>query len=252
MLELLKQEANRTYTENAARTYRSTRSDCLDLFATIGALRRESDAEIIARFERAWAENADLAIKTLFFARDVRGGLGERRIFRVLLKHIGNTYTASARRNIAYIAEYGKGQDILERVKYCTSFNEVANTNLQSVFELILRAAVKHALPQSELPQTLYIISDMEFDGCLHNADATNIEQARELFAQHGFRLPRVVFWNVASRNRQQPVTMSEQGMTLVSGASPRVFSMVQSGNLSPMAFMLDALGAERYARIQA
>ena len=86
MLEALKKTANKTYTENGAVTKRSTGKDCLDLFATIGALRRESDQEIVTRFLRAYTENADLAMKILFFARDVRGGLGERRVFRTVAK----------------------------------------------------------------------------------------------------------------------------------------------------------------------
>lgn len=76
MLQYLKNETNRTFTENGAATYESTMSDCLDLFATIGAIRRESGQEIIGRFARAFAENADIAMKILFFGRDVRGGLG--------------------------------------------------------------------------------------------------------------------------------------------------------------------------------
>ena len=78
MLEFLKREANKTYTENGAVTYRSTGRDCLDLFATIGALRRESEQEITARFLRAYAEDPDLAMKILFYGRDVRGGLGRK------------------------------------------------------------------------------------------------------------------------------------------------------------------------------
>ena len=46
MLEFLKKEADKTLTENGAVTYRSTQSHCLDLFATVGALRRESNGEI--------------------------------------------------------------------------------------------------------------------------------------------------------------------------------------------------------------
>jgi hypothetical protein len=145
-----------------------------------------------------------------------------------------------------------KGQDIFDKVQYAASFNEVANTNIQKVFKLILRTAVKNKLPQKELPSTLYIISDMEFDACTEGADSTNFAAAKEEFARAGYTLPTVVFWNVASRNRQQPVTMNEKGVALVSGASPRVFSLVSSGNLSPYAFMLDALGAERYAKIRA
>jgi hypothetical protein len=57
---------------------------------------------------------------------------------------------------------------------------------------------------------------------------------------------------NVQSRNEQQPVTLNEQGAALVSGASPRVFSMISSGNLSPMAFMPDTPNSERYAKVRA
>ena len=55
MLEYIREEANKTYTENGAVTLESTGSECLDLFASIGALRRESDEEIILRFARAYA-----------------------------------------------------------------------------------------------------------------------------------------------------------------------------------------------------
>ena len=92
----------------------------------------------------------------------------------------------------------------------------------------------------------------MEFDHCADNADLTNFENAKMKFAEYGYQLPTVVFWNVQSRNQQQPVTMNEQGVVLVSGCSPRVFSMIMSGNLSPYAFMLETLSSERYEKITA
>ncbi len=113
MLKFLKKEANMTHTENGAATYRSTQSECLDLFATIGGLRRESDEEITDRFLRAYAENADLAMKTLFFARDIRGGVGERRVFRTILKWLASNEPRSLEKNIQYIAEYGRCDDLL-------------------------------------------------------------------------------------------------------------------------------------------
>ena len=91
MLEYLKNEANIAYTENGAVSNATTGSDCLDLFATVGALRRVSDEEIITRFVRAYTENRDAAMKLLFFARDIRGGLGERRVFRVILRWLACT-----------------------------------------------------------------------------------------------------------------------------------------------------------------
>ena len=145
-----------------------------------------------------------------------------------------------------------EGSDIFEKVNYCASFTEAENTNIQAVFELILNTAVKHKIPQSEMPSTLYIISDMEFDSCTDDSDMTNFEYAKKIFAENGYTLPQVVFWNVDSRNTQQPVTMNEQGVILVSGLSPRVFAMIKSGNLSPYSFMLEVLNSERYAKITA
>lgn len=145
-----------------------------------------------------------------------------------------------------------KGRNIAEKVRYCMGYNEVANTNIQGVFGLILNAAVQYRVPQEEMPSRIYIISDMEFDCCAENADQTNFERAKKAYAQYGYKLPEIVFWNVASRNRQQPVTMNEQGVALVSGCTPRIFSMIASGIMSPYTVMMDVLESERYAKIAA
>ena len=112
-LDLLKKEANKTYTFNGAVTNRSTLSHCLDLFATAGALRNASDDEIIKRFMRAYVEDKDIAMKTLFFAREIRGGLGERRVFKVILKYLADEHPDSVKKNIDNIAEYGRYDDLL-------------------------------------------------------------------------------------------------------------------------------------------
>ena len=471
MLDLLKQGANVTRTENGAITLKTTESDCLDLFATIGALRHANEDTIVSRFLRAYTENKDLAMKTLFFARDIRGGLGERRVFRVILKWLAYHEPSSVRKNLAYIAEYGrfddllvlldtpcgedamallkeqfekdlmalregghvsllakwlpsinasskttvayakklarylgmreceyrkalvalraeisilenhlrerdytfdyakqparamfkysqafirndgirynnylrmvrqgtaklhtdtlspyelidpyltfswkgeslrplteeqkdflnttwaalpdfggeedalvvvdtsgsmytdstpkpasvalslglyfaerntgayhnhfiefsatpqlieiKGETFVDRLRYLSTFNEIANTNLEAVFHLILRTAIKNKVPANEMPPKLIIISDMEFDRCVCEADESNFENAKKRFAHFGYELPQIVFWNVASRNAHQPVRKNERGVTLVSGCTPRLFSMVASG----------------------
>ena len=489
MLKFLKRESNRTYTENGANTYVSTRSECLDLFATIGALRNTTDEDIINRFVKAYAENAELAMKMLFFARDIRGGLGERRVFKVILKYLAVSEPLSVRKNIENIAEYGryddllalmdtpvekeasdyiektlradmealaqdgedakvsllakwlpsinasgrdtvrnakkiaramkmtdseyrkvlsalraqikiiennlrekdysfdyekqaskalykyrrafirndgeryrsfiqkakedptvmntgtltpydviapvikraeitedersamdatwnalenyagsenslvvvdgsssmywgintspaavaqslgiyfaerntgafhnhfitfsnrprlveiKGRDIVEKVRYCMGFNECSNTDLEKTFMLILNTAVRNNLKQSDMPEKLYIISDMEFDTCAKNSGMTNFENAKAEFERRGFKLPQVVFWNVNSRNTQQPVEMNEQGVALVSGCNPQIFSMLKDGNFEPYKFMMSVLSSKRYERIVA
>lgn len=109
-----------------------------------------------------------------------------------------------------------------------------------------------NSLPQEELPSVLYIITDMEFDACTEDADMTNFERAKELFADVGYELPRIVFWNVQSRSRQQPVKMNEQGVMLVSGCSPSIFSMIVESRITPYAYMEQVLGSERYTGIEA
>ena len=117
---------------------------------------------------------------------------------------------------------------------------------------LILQTAVRNRLKQSDMPEKLYIISDMEFDYCAGDAKATNFENAKREFEIWGYKLPQVIFWNVNSRNMQQPVRMNDQGVALVSGCSPQVFSMLKDGNLEPYKFMMSVLSAPRYERIAA
>lgn len=490
MLELLKREANQSYTENGAATYTTTMSDCLDLFATIGALRHAGEDEVIDRFVKAYAENPDLATKILFYARDVRGGLGERRTFKIILGYLAKNEQKTVRKNIENIAEYGryddllvllytpcedmlidylkkqlnndikalengdeisllakwlpsvnasnketikagkriakkmgfanaeyrkiltalrahikiiennlrekdysfdydkqpskalfkyrkafyrndqerymvflnravedssvmhtgtltpydivapiinrvmrhegfaegeryamdvawnalenyvgsenalavvdgsgsmywnnsplpaavaeslgiyfaehntgafkghfitfsttpqlveiKGRDIYEKIKYCFGYNECSNTDIAATFDLILRTAIKNSLTQKDIPARLYIISDMEFDSCAGNSSLTNFEYAKREYEKFGYKLPELVFWNVDSRNRQQPVTMNDRGVILVSGCTPQILAMVQNNNLNPYNFMMEVISSKRYEGIVA
>ena len=113
MLNFLKKEANKTYTENGAVTYATTMSDCLDLFATIGALRNASEEDITGRFIKAYAEDPDIATKILFYARDIRGGLGERRAFKTILGYLAENEPETVKKNIENVAEYGRYDDLL-------------------------------------------------------------------------------------------------------------------------------------------
>lgn len=76
------------------------------------------------------------------------------------------------------------------------SYNEIANTDLIKVFGLILKAAIDNDLPQSELPETIYVISDMEFDAGVCDNISLH-EEVKELFNKYGYVLPNIVYWNV-------------------------------------------------------
>ncbi len=500
MLNELKKETNYTYTENGALTHASTLSKCLDLFAKIGAARNLPENKIKRLALEAWDENPEVTLKIIFFARDVREGLGERRVFRLLINLLGNNFPEVIVKNIKYIAEYGRyddllylldtkcndavvrflkeqfnndiaalkdgkpvsllgkwlpsvnasskktiimakkiikafnvseafyrkaltalrkeikiiennlrekdytfdysqqcscalfkykdafyrndaeryrdfcqkaiegkvkmnasnvlpcdivrsiinkvtcyyddeyeyspnyrkrfteddirtyeaewksikkfsdcsnplvvidgsgsmytnaqmspiavavslgitaaenntgefaghfitfsetpklvkitGNNIVEKVVCAMRHNEVANTNIEALFNLLANTGKKYNIRPEEMPERIYIISDMEFDSCAENSNRTNFENAKIKFEQNGYKLPQIVFWNVNSRSMQQPVLQNENGVVLVSGATPRIFSMVMSGDLDPYQNMLNIINSERYKQI--
>lgn len=144
-----------------------------------------------------------------------------------------------------------QGETIVDKARYCMSYNEFANTDLMKIYGLILKAAIDNELPQCELPETIYVISDMEFDAGVCDNMSLH-EEVKELFNKHGYKLPSIVYWNVDSRNNQYPVKANEYGCVLVSGSSPAVFKMVISQEVSPMKFMISILESERYSGIYA
>ena len=77
------------------------------------------------------------------------------------------------------------------------------------------------------------------------------LQKAQKKYESSGYKLPAIVFWNVDSRNRQQPVTMNDKGVALVSGCSPKLFQMVVNGNTDPYEFMKSIILSDRYKKIQ-
>ena len=108
----LTDSANFTYTENGAITHKTTKSDLLDMFAMGAAMRKRSDSDVILMFRKAYTENPVYALKCLFYIRDVRGGQGERRFFRVVMKDLASWDTEAALRNLRYVPEFGRWDDL--------------------------------------------------------------------------------------------------------------------------------------------
>ena len=107
----LQNVTNYTLTENGAVTHKTTNSALLDMFAMGAAMRTRSDEDVILMFRKAFAENPVYALKCLFYIRDVRGGQGERRFFRVVLKDLASQDPDAVKRNFPNIAEYGRWDD---------------------------------------------------------------------------------------------------------------------------------------------
>jgi hypothetical protein len=125
------------------------------------------------------------------------------------------------------------------------------STNLQSAFDNILKHATENRVEQSELPATVVVISDMEFNVACHGNNKTNFEVIKEKYKKAGYKMPRLVFWNVAARSDQSPVKFDENGTALVSGCSSSIFKQVLSESWkSPYGLMLDTINAERYSSV--
>lgn len=127
---------------------------------------------------------------------------------------------------------------------YCASVGY--STNIDAAFRLILSTAVTNHVAPEDMPQYLIIFSDMEFNPSV--GGGTNANTAKKMFANAGYEMPTLVWWNIASRNGTSPVRADEKGMILVSGFSPTVTKTVLSGDLDPISVMLKTVDTPRYA----
>jgi hypothetical protein len=479
MLNHLQNHFNQTTTENGAFAYKSTKSDVLDLFSMGGAFRNRTDNEVAELFSNAFSENPLLAMKTLFYLRDVKGGQGERRFFRVALKHLANHNPQALEKNLHLVPQFGrwddlwvlledrklrtavadlvrrqlvkdthsdnpsllakwmpsenassrqtkkyakilrehygvdaksyrkllsklrkqislvetklteknyeaieydklpskagmiyrnaflrndenryrefldalslgtkkvnagtlypyeitskamaswnredvqlldgmwknlpdyigdkkensiavvdvsgsmsgrpmevaisiglylaeknkgifhnnfftfsetpqlvtvKGSNIVEKVQNMRRANWGYSTNIESVFNQILDVAVMYNVPQEEMIDKLYIISDMQFNQADGNAKAHIFKRLEKKFAEHGYKLPSLVFWNVDARETNTPFTQNDFGVQLVSGFSPSIFTSLMTGEVTtPYDLMLEVINSERYAEV--
>lgn len=141
------------------------------------------------------------------------------------------------------------------KLKIAAQHSECSNTNIEAVFDLILDTAIRNGLSRKEMPKNILVISDMEFDSCAvanrSRPNATLFDEIARKYRRAGYRLPRLVFWNVSSRTGTIPVKENALGVALVSGFSPNVAKMVMSGKLDPMEALLETLNAPRYDQVR-
>ena len=108
----LRETSTHTYTENGARAKNTSGNALVDLFGCIGSLRTRSENEVTRLFAEAYQEDALIATKILFYARDIRGGLGERKVFRDILVYLANMHPEAILPNLDLIGVYGRYDDM--------------------------------------------------------------------------------------------------------------------------------------------
>lgn len=149
--------------------------------------------------------------------------------------------------------DIGNCKTLRDKLDCLIQHNDCSSTNIKKVFDMILETAVNNHLTQEQLPKTVLVLSDMEFDSyraCEPKLNATLFDYITEKYKNAGYKMPKLAFWNLCSRTGTIPMKQNENGLVLVSGFSPATMKMVMSGNLDPFDAMLDVLYTERYRPI--
>lgn len=149
-----------------------------------------------------------------------------------------------------------EGVDFVDKVYRIYATNLVDNTNLEAVFDLLLDTAISNNVSQSEIPENIIIISDMQIDEArsswyYHRTQTpvnTVMEIAREKWATAGYELPHLIYWNVDAR--QNTFLDDGENVSYVSGFSSSTFEQIMSGKTG-VELMLEKLMSDRYSVIK-
>ena len=142
------------------------------------------------------------------------------------------------------------------------------STDLNLAMKRILDFARANGVPQKDMPTRLIIISDMEIDEATTEYSSRRIwcaledvllrntlaiDEYKKMYADAGYSMPQVIFWNVDSRHNHFHTREDEHGVMLASGSSPRVFEAVmemKNLDITPYDAMLEVLNGERYSKV--
>lgn len=150
------------------------------------------------------------------------------------------------------LVDFSRGQSLRDKISIALGHSEISNTNIESVFDLILNTAIRNNMRQEDIPANILIISDMEFDCATTGRIGASLFKTIEAkYRGYGYKLPRLVFWNVNSRTNTIPVRENDMGVALVSGFSVNICKMVMSGKTDPFECLLETLNAPRYQPVE-
>ena len=138
---------------------------------------------------------------------------------------------------------------INQKIDQMVSSDWGMSTDLNRAFDKILDVAIKGKVPNSEMPEMLLILSDMQFNRCVTHDDSA-IEMIARKYEAAGYTLPKVVFWNLNASYGNAPVKFDKSGTALVSGFSPAIVKPLLSGDMddfSPAAVMMKTIMDSRY-----
>ena len=145
--------------------------------------------------------------------------------------------------------------DLMTKYNSMSNANWEGSTNIESAFRAILQLAVNHKIPADQMPKSLIIFSDQEYNAACRDGKSIGVfDLARNMFEQANYSLPNIIFWNLNARSAGQgnvPVTYDQNGTALVSGFSPSLLkSILASKTFTPADVMWETISSERYSKI--
>lgn len=148
------------------------------------------------------------------------------------------------------------GHDFVDKVNRIYRTNLCDNTNISEAFGMLLNTAKRYHVKQSDLPKSIIVISDMEFDhgttggyGRSHSSRLTLMEGIRKNWERNGYEMPNLVYWNVDARQNNISENAND-GITYVSGFSPVIFKTILTGKTG-YELMMDTLNAPMYESVR-
>lgn len=139
-----------------------------------------------------------------------------------------------------------------DRINFIQNISWGMNTNLDKVFKLLFNAVQKTGKVE-DLPSSIYIISDMQFDMAFeHSGDETVFEKWQRKFAEIGVELPKVIFWNVSEFECNTcPITINNSGAVCISGFSPSIIKYIMGSDLNNTLALIETIVlSPRYNKI--
>ena len=157
----------------------------------------------------------------------------------------GKFVTFSSHPEVVDISAEETLHDKLDKI---SNYEDCSNTNIYATMKLILDTAVNNKIPQEEMPETIVICSDMQYDGRRFNFNKTLFEDIIDEYEAAGYKMPRLCFWNINDRGEKSiPLQQNDLGLILCSGFSVQIMKMFMSNKLDPYEILLETINSPRY-----
>lgn len=222
-------------------------------------------AELDPALEELWKALPNLSLENTLVVRDGSGSMFDNGRIPIYVATALAIYMAEHNTGVwkdkyitfssnPRIVDQSMVKTLKDKVTMALKYHEISNTDIYKTMMLILDTAVNNNLTQDQMPKNIVICSDMQFDSRFSGYNETLFESIQREFKEHGYLLPRIIFWNLAAdRNRSNtvPIQQNDLGMVLMSGFSLQLLKMVMSNSIDPYQALLDEINTDRYKPVE-